>query len=97
MSEDRDQPPPSAEKSACVVPVHDHAARKDVAQLIRRQGDGQMLPVNQVAAERVPPVEGSFVLIKEVILTLVEDQPVRVVHPALRWREMILWPKKIVR
>jgi hypothetical protein len=31
-----------------------------------------------------------------VILTLVEDHPVGVVHPALQWREMIVWPKKIV-
>ena len=53
------------------------------------QRDGQMLPVNEVAAAGVPPVHVApavvvrVVLIKQVIPALVQNQSVRVVDPTL--------------
>ena len=59
-----------------------------------REGDGQVGPVQQVAADRVAPAHMAplpperVVLIEEVVLALVEDEPVRVVHEVLRRREV---------
>src|SRR3954447_14176829 len=52
--------------------------------------------MHEITAHRVPPghvaprVAERVVLVEEVILALVVDEPVRVVHPVLRGREMEL-------
>ena len=63
------------------------AARLVIA-LIRSQGRGQIVPVEQVRAHRVTPVHGAplggvgVILIEHMELPLVEGKAVGVVHPA---------------
>src|SRR4051794_10590217 len=58
-----------------------------------------MLPMHQIRAHRMPPthmppfVAERIELVKQVILTLEENQPIRVVHPIGRRRKMKLRPK----
>jgi len=61
-----------------------------------------MLPVHEIAADRVAPahvapfVAARIVLIEEVPFSLVEDQSVWVIHPIPLRREMELRPKWLV-
>src|SRR3954467_14337194 len=58
--------------------------------------------VDQVAADRVPPGHvlplraERVVLVEEVVLALVVDEPVRIVHPVLRRRVMKLRPEELL-
>ena len=78
------------------------AAREaPVAILLRVEGDRQLGPVNQVAADRVAPVHVApvpavgIVLIEQVIFTVEPDQAVRVVQPAAPRREVELRPASL--
>ena len=61
-----------------------------------------MLPVHEVAADRVAPghvsprVAERVVLVEEVVLALVVDQAVGIVHPVLRRREVELRPERLL-
>jgi hypothetical protein len=61
-----------------------------------------MFPVEQVAADGVPPahvppfIAFGVVLVEEVILAIEEDQPVRVVHEVLRGCEVKTRAKRLV-
>src|SRR5215216_7915124 len=58
--------------------------------------------MDQVAADRVtpghvPPLRAErVVLVEEVVLALVVDEPVRIVHPVLRRRVMKLRPERLL-
>src|SRR4051794_9652049 len=58
-----------------------------------------MLPMHQVRAHRMPPTHmppfdpERIELVKQVILALEENQPIRVVHPIGRGRKVKLRPK----
>ena len=76
------------------MPVDHDAAREDHHALLFAQRDRQVLPVQHVGADGVAPAhmaprlaEG-IVLVEEVVLALVEDEPVRVVHEVPRRREV---------
>ena len=89
-------------KPARVVPVDDDAAREDHHPVGFVQGDRQVLPVQQVGADGVAPAHMApllaqrVVLVEQVVLALVEDEPVRVVHEVARWREVELRPQWLV-
>src|SRR5207253_2668595 len=72
----------------------DHTARPDGTVFVFMQRGGQMPPIHQIAADRVaPPLAARFFglpLIKQVPLPAPENQPVRVVHPIARGREVKL-------
>ena len=64
------------------------AAGAVVRRGIRSNGAGQILPMQQVCADRVSPVHRTplccvgVVLVKLVVLSLIEREAVRVIHPA---------------
>ena len=83
------------------VGEHDGAAREDavvVVGLIGRKRCGQMRPMQQVGAHRVSPVHGAplgiegIVLVEQVVLPLIEGEPVGVVHPADTGGQMVDGP-----
>ena len=82
-------------ESSSIVIVDHGTAGEDVAVAVAVQRDGLMLPVDQVRACRVTPVHVApdagerIVLIIEVIHSVLVEQAVRVVHPAVRRRVMI--------
>ncbi len=91
--------PPEA---AGVLQVHHRAAGEEhlghVARsiLLGLQRDRQLVPAQQVTADGVAPghvaplVAVRVVLVEEVVLAVVVDEPVRVVHPVLGRRELEL-------
>ena len=87
-----------APEAARVPPVDDGAAREDRLVALLRDGDGQVRPVHEVAADgmspgHVPPrASERVVLVEEVVLAAVVDQPVRIVHPVGGRREVELRP-----
>ena len=56
----------------------------------REQGNTDVLPVNQIRTDRMPPVHGAparrirKMLIKKMILSLIINHAVRVIHPVAR-------------
>ena len=83
-------------KSTGVFPVDDGAARKNVAEGVGIQSNGQIAPIHQILAHCVRPVHGTpyfilgVMLIKQVVFSLVIDHAIGVVHPHLGWGEMEL-------
>ena len=79
-----------------VFPVYYGASGEDVAEAVGCEGDGQVFPVHEVAADGVPPVHGppngffGVVLIEEVVFSVEVDKPVGVVHPVFGGREVDL-------
>ena len=79
-----------------VVPIDDGATGEDVSEAVGRQGDREVLPVHEVAADGVAPVHGppdgflGVVLIEEVVLPVVIHHAVGVVHPVFGGREVDL-------
>ena len=79
--------------------VVNHAAGKAAALVRsprrRREGDGQVGPVDEIVTDGVPPVdaapEGAFwvVLVKEMLPATPGDHAVGVVHPVGRRQEMV--------
>src|SRR5262249_21281498 len=67
----------------------------------RRDGDGKMFPLRQIATADVPPILhaasiGKRVeLIKEMVITFVENRPVRIVHPLRRCSDVKNRPRRI--
>ena len=93
----------AARAEAARVLVVDHrATREDRLVSLLRDRDGQLLPVHEIAADRVTPrhvaprVPERVVLVEEVILALVVDEPVGVVHPVLGRSEMKLRPVELL-
>ena len=87
-----------------VARIHDGGAGEDRVHAlsvlhIRVQGDGQLLPVQQVRAHRVAPVHvapavpGGVVLEEKMVVPLVPHQPVGIVVPALQGGEVHLGPQ----
>ena len=80
-----------------VLRVEERASREaEVILSLRGEGDRQLLPVQQVVADGVPPVDVAplrclrVVLKVHVIPAAQHDEPVRVVEPAPACREMKL-------
>ncbi len=71
-------------------------AGKNSAVFIREERRRQMLPMHQILTDCMPPMHGppnigiGVLLIKQVILTIQINHPVRVVHPLLQRRKMLL-------
>ena len=67
-----------------------------------RERHRQMLPVQHVAADGVPPAHvpplgaERVVLVEEVVLALVVDEPVGIVHEVARRREVEPRPQRLV-
>ena len=89
-------------QAAGVVPIYDRAAGINHVVAVFGNGQWEMLPVHHVGADGVAPTHVSphlalgVELIKEVVLTLVEDHPVGIVHEVLGRREVILGPPRLV-
>ena len=69
----------------------------------RGDGNGPMLPMDEVVADGVAPVHMAprgavgVVLVEQVPFAAEEDRPVRVVHPPGRRKEMIRRPPRVLR
>jgi hypothetical protein len=74
-------------KACRVVHIHYCAAGEDHAVFVWIQCDGQMLPMNKVCADGVPPVHWPpncgmrMVLVKKMIFAVKKYQSIGVVHP----------------
>src|SRR5437899_1453018 len=81
-------------KAARVLPVNHGAAGKNHEIIFLAESHGQMLPLNEVLADRmapthVPPfIAKGIELIEEVIFAVIKYHPVRVIHPVGRRREV---------
>ena len=90
-----------AAQAAGVLPVDHRRAAEHRPQGVRRQGVADLLPVHQVAADGVAPVHVApipavrVVLVEEMILAAVEDQPVGIVVPAAPRGEVELRPQRL--
>jgi hypothetical protein len=82
-------------QAGAVAVVHHRAAGEHHADVVRRQGDGLVLPAQQVGAGGMAPVHRAphtavrVVLVEQVVHALVEDQTVGVVHPVGGGREVV--------
>jgi hypothetical protein len=85
------------------VPVDHGASGERGAEVVGDQGDRLVLPADQVAAGGMAPVHrspeqvGGVVLVEEVEDAVDVDEPVGVVHPPVRWREVDEGPGGWVR
>ena len=83
-------------KPGGVLPVDDCATGENRSVDVRKQSYRQVLPIHHVLADGVSPVHRTpgvsvrVILIEEVIRPLEIDQTVRVIHPLLRRREVVL-------
>ena len=91
---------PRHAETAGILPIDDRAAGKDHDAVGFREGQRQVLPVHQIAADGMPPAHVSptialrIVLIKQVPLAVVEHHAVRIIHPIPFRREMELRPER---
>ena len=103
VGEDRDERRSTVDaQPGGVFPVDYRATGKDVTQRIGIQGNGQVFPVYQIRAERMPPMHRppyraiGVVLVKEMILAFIVEHPIRIVHPMGRRREVKLRPVRLL-
>ena len=82
-------------KTGGIILIHHTATAEDRTQGIRGDRHRLMLPMNQVLADRMPPVHIPphrairIVLIEQMILTILVHHAVRIIHPSPSRREMI--------
>jgi len=93
---------PGLESCRCCR-VHDGAAGEGQSpKPLRVECDRQLLPMHQIGADGVAPMHVApvpavgIMLIVEVILTVIEDQPVGVIIPAALRREVELRAQRLV-
>src|SRR5688572_32066913 len=83
-------------KTTGIVPVNNCTTGEDHSMLIGIEGNGKMLPVDQVGADRMAPVHRPpdsivrVMLVEQVIFIGVENESVWVIHPFFDRSEMIL-------
>ena len=79
----------------------DYGASREDHDVALRHRHAEIAPIHQIAADgmapaQMPPTIAAWVvLVEEMVLAVVEDEPVWIVHPICRRREMICWPKTL--